>query len=426
MTNTQPTSICSTSHPSEQPVLIIGGGPAGLMAAEVISQHGIQVEVYDAMPSLGRKFLMAGKSGLNLTHAEALDDFLSRYGARRKQLEPLIRAFDAKRLRDWVGGLGIETFIGSSNRVFPTGMKAAPLLRAWLHRLRSSGVHIHVRHQWLGFAADGRSRFLTPDGETLVTAGATVLALGGGSWARLGSTGAWVSIMQQAGIDVVPLQPSNCGFDVTWSTHLRERFAGAPVKSVLLAFTDLAGEVQRRHGDFVITHYGVEGGLIYALSAALRESITRDGSATLYLDLLPAHSAAQIADKLGHPRGKRSLSEHLRRQLGMTGVKVALLHELLPKSVMNDPQRLAAMIKALPIVCQRPRPIDEAISTAGGVAFTALDDRLMLKALPGVFCAGEMLDWDAPTGGYLLTACFASGYVAGQGVVQYLSNRNSV
>lgn len=388
------------------------------MAAEVISQHGIQVDLYDAMPSVGRKFLMAGKSGLNLTHAEPMDAFLSRYGVARAVLEPIIHSFGPQALRDWTQGLGIDTFVGSSGRVFPNEMKAAPLLRAWLHRLRESGVRFHMRHQWLGFESDGRLRFMTPTGEMHIAAAATVLALGGGSWARLGSTGAWVSILAQAGIDVKPLQPSNCGFDVAWSDHLRSRFAGEPVKSVTLTFTDSDGVVQHKQGDFVVTQYGVEGSLIYAFAAAMRDVIARDGRAVIYLDLLPAMSCERIAEKLAQARGKRSLSEHLRRQLGITGVKLALLHELVPKEKLSNPPQLAALIKSLPIACDRPRPIDEAISTAGGISFDALDKNLMLKNLPGVFCAGEMLDWDAPTGGYLLTACFASGYVAGQGVVR--------
>lgn len=401
-------------------VAIIGGGPAGLMAAEVISRHGIQVDLYDAMPSVGRKFLMAGKSGLNLTHAEPLETFLSRYGARRAQLEPIINAFDPQALRAWANALGIETFVGSSNHVFPKEMKAAPLLRTWLHRLRAVGVRFHMRHQWVGFDANQQLRFMTPAGEKIVTAEATVLALGGGSWSRLGSTGAWVSVLSQAGIEIAPLQASNCGFDVIWSDHLRRRFAGEPVKSVTLTFTDSDGVAQHKQGDFVITHYGIEGSLVYAFAAAIRDVIAWKGRATVLLDLLPALTFERVLDKLSAPRGKRSLSEHLRRQLGLTGVKAALLHERVPKSVMEDVQQLATMIKALPIVCERPRPINEAISTAGGVAFIGLDEHLMLKNLPGVFCAGEMLDWEAPTGGYLLTACFASGYVAGQGVVKYL------
>ena len=407
-------------------VAIIGGGPAGLMAAEVISRCDVQVDLYDAMPSAGRKFLMAGKSGLNLTHAEPFEVFLSRYGARRAVLEPIIKTFGPQALRDWAHALGIETFVGSSQRVFPREMKAAPLLRAWLHRLRANGVRMHMRHLWLGFDASNCLRFMTPKGETTVCAEATVLALGGGSWARLGSTGAWVPILAQQGIAVLPLQAANCGFEVAWSAHLREKFAGAPVKSVSLTFTDKGGVTQHRQGDFVVTRYGIEGGLVYAFSAALRDAINRDGQATIHLDLLPAMNVEHIAGKLTQPRGKRSLAEHLRRQLGISGVKSALLHELVPKAQIAEPTQLAAALKALPIVTERPRPIDEAISSAGGVAFEALDEQLMLKDLPGVFCAGEMLDWEAPTGGYLLTACFASGYVAGQGVVNYLRAARAV
>jgi uncharacterized flavoprotein (TIGR03862 family) len=411
---------------SSPTVAIIGGGPAGLMAAEEISKHGIQVDLYDAMPSVGRKFLMAGKSGLNLTHAEPLESFLSRYGARRAVLEPIITAFPPQALREWAKVLGITTFVGSSKRVFPTEMKAAPLLRAWLHRLRVMGVRFHMRHRWLGFDSNGCLRFMTPDGETVISATATVLALGGGSWAQLGSTGAWVPILQQAGVTVTPLQPSNCGFEVTWSSHLREHFAGEPVKSVTISFTDSAGEVQRKQGDFVITHYGLEGSLVYAFAAAVRDVIGKAGRATLYLDLLPALSQAHISEKLTQPRGKRSLAEHLRKQIGIRGVKAALLYEVATQETLADPHQLAAMIKTLPVVCERPRPIDEAISTAGGVSFDALDAQLMLMKLPGVFCAGEMLDWDAPTGGYLLTACFASGYIAGQGVVNWLAKREPI
>lgn len=404
-----------------QAVAIIGGGPAGLMAAEVLSQHGVRVDLYDAMPSVGRKFLMAGKSGLNLTHAEPLETFLSRFGARRAELEPIITAFGPQALRDWAAGLGTETFVGSSGRVFPAAMKAAPLLRAWLRRLREAGVRFHMRHRWSGFSADGGLCFMTPDGETVVTADATLLALGGGSWARLGSTGAWVSTLMQRGITVLPLRPANCGFEVQWSEHLRARFAGEPVKSVTLCFTDLAGVVHHKQGDFVISEYGIEGSLVYPFATSIADFIARAGSAVLTVDLLPDMPAEKVGKKLAQPRGKRSMSEHLRRQLGISGVKSALLHESLAKEVFTDPLRLAVAIKALPITCQRPRPIDEAISTAGGVAFDALDENLMLKQLPGVFCAGEMLDWDAPTGGYLLTACFASGYVAGRGLLKLMA-----
>lgn len=403
----------------EQPVAIIGGGPAGLMAAEVLSQQGTPVDLYDAMPSVGRKFLMAGRSGLNLTHAEPMEVFLSRFGSRRPELEPIITAFGPQALRDWADGLGTETFVGSSGRVFPGAMKAAPLLRAWLHRLREAGVRFHMRHRWLGFDVNGSLRFMTPDGEISITADATLLALGGGSWARLGSTGAWVPTLMQRGVKVLPLRPANCGFEVSWSEHMRSLFAGEPVKSVTLSFTDLAGELHHKQGDFVISEYGIEGSLVYPFATSIADFIASNGSAVLMLDLLPDLAVEKLAIKLAQPRGKRSLSEHLRRQLGIAGVKSALLHELLTKEVFSDPQQLAAAIKALPITCQRPRPIDEAISTAGGVAFDALDEHLMLKQLPGIFCAGEMLDWDAPTGGYLLTACFASGYVAGQGLLKF-------
>lgn len=415
-------------------VVIIGGGPAGLMAAEVISRHGVSVDVYDAMPSVGRKFLMAGKSGLNLTHAEPLATFVTRYGERRREIEAMLNRFGPTELRAWAQELGVDTYIGSSGRVFPSEMKAAPLLRAWLHRLREAGVRFHMRHQWLGFAADNQLRFMTPAGEAVIAADATVLALGGGSWARLGSTGAWVDILSpllrswtsQQEVAILPFRPSNCGFEVAWSEHLRSRFAGEPVKSVRLIFTDATGVVQHRQGDFVVSGYGIEGSLVYAFAAGMRDVIERDGSATIALDLLPDMAEQDIAARLAQPRGKRSLSAHLRRQLNVSGVKAALLNEVLHASAdrqrLTEPQQLAALIKALPLRCERPRPIDEAISTAGGVSFAALDEHLMLKVLPGVFCAGEMLDWDAPTGGYLLTACFASGYTAGQGVVNYLCN----
>jgi hypothetical protein len=402
-------------------VAIIGGGPAGLMAAEVLSAAGIPVDLYDAMPSVGRKFLMAGKGGLNLTHSEPLDAFLSRYGKRRPQLAPLLAAFGPDALRDWARGLGVDTFIGSSGRVFPTGMKAAPLLRAWLHRLRAAGVRVHVRHRWLGWDDGGDLRFAGPDGEKTVPAEATVLALGGGSWARLGSDGAWLPLLEQRKVAIAPLRPANCGFDVGWSEHFRERFAGEPLKSVAL---DFAGETRR--GEFVITEHGVEGSLIYAFSARLRDAIEADGSATFQLDLLPDWSAERVAEEVARPRGSRSLSSHLQSRLALKGVKAVLLRECLGSEVMNDPARLAVAIKTLPLRLIAPRPIDEAISTAGGVAFEALDEHLMLHNLPGVFCAGEMLDWEAPTGGYLLTACFASGRVAGQGAAWLVQQRSKV
>ena len=398
-------------------VAIIGGGPAGLMAAEVLSQAGVAAELYDAMPSVGRKFLLAGVGGMNITHAENFATFVGRYRERADALRPLLEAFGPDALRQWIHGLGIDTFVGSSGRVFPTDMKAAPLLRAWLRRLRDSGVHIHTRHRWLGWNESGQLRIAGPDGEHLLDADATLLALGGGSWARLGSDGAWVPLLQARGVSVAPLRPANCGFEVhVWSDHLQQKFAGAPLKTVSLA---LPGEAPRK-GEFVLTATGIEGSLVYALSAEIRERINRQGDATVLLDLLPDRSEQQIAKALAKPRGSQSMAKHLHRQLKLDGVKAALLRELTDAATFQDTAALAAAIKALPLRLVRARPLDEAISSAGGVPFEELDAQLMLKRLPGVFCAGEMLDWEAPTGGYLLTACFASGRAAAAGMLRWL------
>lgn len=402
---------------------VIGGGPAGLMAAEILIAGGVEVDVYDAMPSVGRKFLLAGKGGLNLTHAEPAEKFMLRYGARRAQLAPLLEHFGADALRSWACDLGIDTFVGTSQRVFPKEMKAAPLLRAWLHRLRAAGVRIHVRHRWSGWTDDGGLRFAMPAGEQVVHADCTVLALGGGSWARLGSDGAWVPLLTARGVPVAPLLPSNCGFEVAWSAHLRERFAGQAVKAVAATLTDAQGVTHRRQGEFVIADYGIEGGLVYALSALLRDTIGAQGSVTLQLDLAPDRDPARVLAEVSHPRGSRSLSSHLQGRLGIKGVKAGLLREALSAEGMHDPQRLAATIKALPLRLIAARPLDEAISSAGGVPFESLDDQLMLKSLPGVFCAGEMLDWEAPTGGYLLTACFATGRVAGLSALDWCNGQ---
>jgi uncharacterized flavoprotein (TIGR03862 family) len=416
---------------------VIGAGPAGLMAADVLQGAGVQVHVFDAMPSAGRKFLLAGIGGLNLTHSEAMPAFLARYAQRAPALRPFLDAFGPDAVRAWAGELGIATFVGSSGRVFPQDMKAAPLLRAWLHRLRAGGdgrlpVQFRMRHRWLGWADDGGAlRIASPDGESTFAAEATVLALGGASWPRLGSDGSWVPLLAGRGIDIAPLRASNCGFDVAptgpdrpgWSAHLRERFAGEPVKPVAITATDASGAPHRQQGEFVVTQTGVEGSLVYAFSAGLREQIAAGGEATLTLDLLPQHSPAQVLAETRRPRGARSLSTHLKSRLHLQGVKMALLHELLTPAQMNDPEALAGFIKALPLRLAAPRPIAEAISSAGGVRFESLDDALMARASPGLFVAGEMLDWEAPTGGYLLTACLATGRAAGRGAAAWLGSR---
>ncbi|POA39890.1 TIGR03862 family flavoprotein [Pseudomonas sp. GW456-12-1-14-TSB6] len=400
-------------------VAIIGGGPAGLMAAEVLSQAGVRVDLYDGMPSVGRKFLLAGVGGMNITHSEAWPAFLSRYAERAPNIAPLLRAFDADALCRWIHELGIETFIGSSGRVFPTDMKAAPLLRAWLKRLRDSGVVIHTRHRWLGWDENGALRIDSPEGEKTLTPDATLLALGGGSWSRLGSDGAWMLPLEQRGVGLAPLQPSNCGFEVqAWSELMVSKFAGAPLKNIAIGLND---DVPRL-GECVITATGIEGSLIYALSAPIREAINVHGAATIHIDLLPGRPVDKLQAALSKPRGSRSMAKHLHSQVGIDGLKAALLRELTDAATFADPARLARAIKALPLTLVKTRPLDEAISSAGGVTFEAMDERMMLKALPGVFCAGEMLDWEAPTGGYLLTACFASGRAAGAGMLKWLNN----
>ena len=400
----------------QKSVVIIGGGPAGLIAAEVVSVRGAKVDVYDSMPSVGRKFLMAGKSGLNITHSEPFEQFVSRYGKRRKYIEPLLKIFGPNELRAWVHSFGIETFVGTSGRVFPVGMKASPLLRAWLKRLSEAGVTFHLRHKWLGWNEDQSLKFSTPEGETNIKADAVVLALGGGSWSRLGSSGEWVPWLRQAEAKVEALRPANCGFDVAWSPHFRERFEGHPIKSVVLSF-----ETFRQQGEFIVTKEGVEGSLIYAASAFLRDEIEAKGKAVIQLDLAPDRTEDWLAQRLSKPRGSRSVANHLEKTLGIRDVKAGLLREFISKEDFAKPEQLAHFIKQLPIPLIATRPLDEAISSAGGVTFESLDEHLMLRSRPGIFCAGEMLDWEAPTGGYLLTACFASGYAAGQGALQWLN-----
>lgn len=399
-------------------VAVIGAGPAGLMAAEVLARHGLMVDVYEAKPSAGRKFLMAGRGGLNITHSEPSERFHARYRARTNEMAAMLETFDANALRNWVHGLGIDTFVGTSGRVFPQEMKAAPLLRAWLHRLRQQGVRFHMRHRWLGWNEAGHLRLANPEGEITVEPDAVVLALGGGSWASLGSDGAWWSLLNDKAIGLEPFLPSNGGFETKWSAHFIEKFAGQPLKTVTFqvdSSTPLRGEC-------MLTEHGLEGGAIYSLSADLRAQILRDGHATLVIDLLPDHDAHRVLAEVSRPRGAKSLSSHLRSRLGLQGVKAGLLRECVSAVVFNDPVQLASAIKACPIVLHACRPIDEAISTAGGVKFESMDARLMLEKLPGVFCAGEMLDWEAPTGGYLLNGAMASGNTAALGVLDWLKH----
>ena len=409
-------------------VAVIGGGPAGLMAAEVLLQGGASVDLFDAMPSVGRKFLLAGKGGLNLTHSEPIEPFVARYAERAAHVAPWLAAFSPQALRDWAAALGIATFVGSSGRVFPAEMKAAPLLRAWLHRLRGAGLRLHMRHRWAGWAeADAPTtlRFDTPPGAAVIQADAVLLALGGASWSRLGSDGAWLPWLAGRGVAVAPLRPANCGFDVGWSPYFSQRFAGAPIKPVRLRFDDGQGPAFDRQGEFVITAGGIEGSLVYAASARLRQAIARDGSATLQLDLLPGRSLGALRSALAKGRGARSLPNHLKEHAGLDGAKAALLRERwsaqeLSHRVAQDAAGLAAGLKAWTVTVTAARPIDEAISSAGGVRFEALDGHAMLTALPGVFCAGEMIDWEAPTGGYLLQASLASGRMAAQGLLGWL------
>lgn len=399
-------------------VVVIGGGPAGLMAAEVLLAHGVDVALYEAKPSPGRKLLIAGKGGLNLTHSEPRQDFLSRYGDRRPQIEPMLDVFGPAELRAWAHGLGFETFVGTSGRVFPEEMRSGPLLHAWLEKLRAGGLQIFTRHRWLGWNGAGDLVFETRQGEKTVQADAVVLGLGGASRPEFGSDGAWVPLLAERGVEIVPFRPANCGFDVDWTPFFRDKFEGEPVKAIAITF---GGE--QHLGEFVITQTGVEGSLIYALSAQLRDEIEQAGRAVMLLDLTPEWDLAEVVQKLSRRRGSHSFAKYLKRTVNISGVKSALLWEFVPKEDFADPERLAAAIKALPVPLVRPRPLAEAISSAGGVRFESLDERLMLRNVPGVFCAGEMLDWEAPTGGYLLTASFSSGYAAGLGVAAWLGDK---
>lgn len=399
---------------------IIGGGPAGLMAAETAASAGIAVDVYDAMPSVGRKLLLAGKGGLNLTHAEPLNLFLTRFGGQGETLERALNDLDASQIRAWAAGLGVETFVGSSQRVFPLEMKAAPLLRAWLRRLRAMGVRFHVRHRWQGWSADGSLLMNSPRGPMNLRPEALLLALGGASWPQLGSDGAWTALLEQRAVQVNSLRPANCGFDVAWTDYMSSRFAGAPVKTVAAGLSDTPNRGTLVRGEFVITRTGIEGGLVYAQSAQLRDRLEETGDAVWWLDLLPDRTLPELEQRLQTPRERLSLSSYLKRTTGLSAVKIGLLREFCDPKELHHPVLLARRIKHLPVRLTAARPIAEAISSAGGVAFDALDENLMLRQLPGTFCAGEMLDWEAPTGGYLLSACFATGRAAGLGVTRWL------
>ena len=404
---------------SQTQVAIIGAGPAGLMAAETIAQGGARVMVYDAMPSVGRKFLMAGRGGLNLTHSEPLPTFLSRYREARPQLAPAIETFLPDFLRAWCEGLGQPTFTGSSGRIFPKVLKASPLLRGWLRRLDAMGVQFSLRHRWTGWDEEGRLLFQMPEGQIAVEARATVLALGGASWPRLGSAGGWVETLRAKGVKVSSLKPANCGFTVAWSDIFRERFEGEPLKSIAVSFGGLTVR-----GEAVITRAGIEGGAIYALSRDLREAILGSGEATLHIALRPDLQAAALAARLSAPRGKQTLSNWLRKAAQLPPVALGLLQETTKSSGLSlsslSPEALAKWINDVPVELTGVAPIARAISSAGGVAFDQLDADFMIRRLPGVFAAGEMLDWEAPTGGYLLQACFATGAAAGRGVLRWL------
>lgn len=402
---------------------VIGGGPAGLMAAEVLLEMGLKVDLYDAMPSLGRKFLRAGKGGLNLTHSEPLDEFLSRYGTRRPNLEPIIKAFPTEEIRNWLSLLGFQTYVGTSGRVFPKNFNSSPILRAWISRLRNQGLTINTRHRWLGWEKRFHLYFESPAGTRKVEHNAVVVALGGGSWPQLGSDGRWVSLFRQKEIVVQPLKPSNCGFDLEWTPHFRERFHGTPVKPVVVSFAMPDGRNIRQQGEFIITKTGLEGSVIYALSSFLRDEIDHKGGAVIHLDLAPDWAYSRLHERLSVPRGSRTVSSYLKKTVGIEGVTAGLLYEVLSREDFKYPERVADGIKKLPLTLISPRPLEEAISSAGGVDFEEIDQNLMLRKYPGMFCAGEMLDWEAPTGGYLLSACLASGRWAAKGAAEWLQTR---
>ena len=408
------------SAPPAKKIAVIGGGPAGLMAAQYASGHGIDVHVFEGKPSVGRKFLIAGRGGMNLTHSEPFEPFCARYGTEQDTVAAWLKDFDNDAIRAWAKDLGIDTFTGSSGRVFPTDMKAAPLLRAWLKKLRDAGVQFHVNQRCLGFLDAQSLRMLGPEGEQSVKADAFIFAMGGGSWPQLGSDGNWVPWLRHAGVEVADLQAANCGFDVAWTEHFRTRFAGHALKPLRIGLTADGGKGLQ--GECIISEYGIEGSLIYALSRRIREAINSTGECMLSLDLLPDHGHERIRKMLGRPRNGRSLTDILRRLFGLSAVKTGLVYELADRSKLADADYLTNALKRLPLPVGPPRPIAEAISTAGGVTLAQLDGHLMLKDHPGIFIAGEMLDWEAPTGGYLLSASMASGRTAGLGALGFLAS----
>ncbi|MCB5163003.1 TIGR03862 family flavoprotein [Marinomonas algarum] len=407
----------------QRKVVVVGAGPAGLMAAEVICAAGHQVHVYDAKPSACRKFLLAGVGGMNITHSEEYPAFIQRYYDKASWLNSAVSQFNATALCDWIHELGVETFVGSSGRVFPKDMKAAPLLRHWLTRLRESGVQFHMRHKMTQLM--GTDITFDHLGEDVITrADAVVLAMGGASWPKLGSDGAWLPVLEEQGVDIAPLESANCGFYSRWSEHLQSKFAGSPLKGIAFSFKREGGSLATQQGECIVTEDGMEGSLIYAFSKYLRDRIKATGQATLNVDLLPLQNAEHVTQKLRNTKPKESFSKYLKRTVNISGVKAALLYEAFEKNAFQTPETLARCLKAVPVHFYKTKPIDEVISTAGGVCEGSVDERLMLKSLPGVFCAGEMLDWEAPTGGYLLTACFATGRLAGQGVNALLATEN--
>ncbi len=406
-------------------VAIVGAGPAGLIAAEVLATAGVSVIVYDAMPSAGRKFLQAGRGGLNITHSAHFNDFIRVYGQAQSWLTPMLTAFGSEALQNWVATFGIKTFIGSSGRIFPEDKKAAPLLRAWIHRLKSLGVQFEMKHRLLALSDERQLTFMTPCGQKVGSFDAVILALGGASWAQLGSDSQWVTMLANKGVDIAPLKPVNCGFEVSWSEHLTSRFAGQPLKSVVLSFVDSQGISYAQKGELMLTQHGLEGGLIYQFSAKLRDELTLFPPLTIYLDLLPDRTEETLCLVLSKPRAAKTLSNILRSQFALSAPALGLIYEVVSKAQLSQPKVLATLIKRLPIQLNATRPINEAISTAGGIMQSSLTTELMLKQLQGVFCAGEMLDWEAPTGGYLLTAVFSTGVWAGQSVLQWLNNNDN-